>query len=113
MHMHTTLLPPYAQHVVDVLCTQGVVWQSTATGEPIFELYSLLDALQPHDQSLATQLQRVHMIPRRLAALDTYLLYVSLSDVCTHLLSLSTLTAFKALAEKVCTDVRDQCSIFR
>jgi hypothetical protein len=97
MHASATVLPSYAQQVVEILLEQGVVCQTTTTGEPIFELYSLLDALLPQELALAAQLQQVLLIPRRLEALDTYLLYVSLPDLLTHLLPISTLAALEDL----------------
>jgi len=97
MHASATVLPSHVQQIMDVLLAQGVVCQTTVEGEPIFELYSLLDAILPHEQALAAQLQQVVFLPRRLDALDTYLLYVSLPDLLTHLLPISTLPALDVL----------------
>jgi len=97
MPTSSPVLSNHARQVVDVLLDQGVVCQTTLEGEPIFELYSLLDALLPQEQALAAQLQQVHFIPARLEELDMYLLYVSLPDIMAHLLPISTLSAAKAL----------------
>lgn len=93
------IVPNHVQQVVDALLEQGVVCQTTLKGEPIFELYSLLDALLPQEDALAAQLQQVHFIPVRFEELDTYLLYVSLPDLVVHLLPISTLAAAEVLQQ--------------
>lgn len=99
------VVPKNTQQVVDLLLDQGVVCQTTPQGDPIFELYSLLDALLPPEDALAAQLHQVHFIPVRCAALDMYLLYVSLPDLLAHFLPISTLDAAEALQQCAATVV--------
>lgn len=86
-----------AQALITTLVNHGVVYTTDGNGEPLFELYSLLEGLELAQDEVAERLRRLRFVPKRLAEPGLYLLYVPLSDVVAHLLPASTLSEIQAL----------------
>jgi hypothetical protein len=87
------------QTFVATLANRGVVCSTGVNGEPLFELYSLLECLAPAPDDLAERLRQVQFVPICLAEMGLYLLYVPLLDVVEHLLPASTLPEMQALQD--------------
>ena len=99
----TTIRPTTSmQAFVATLVNRGVVCTTGGDGEPLFELYSLLECLEPAQDDLAERLRQLRFVPTCLAELGLYLLYVPLLDVVEHLLPASTLPEMQALQD-ACT----------
>jgi len=81
---------------VTTLVNRGVVCTTPGDGEPLFELYSLLECLEPEPDELAERLRQLRFVPTCLADMGLYLLYVPLLDVIEHLLPVSTLPEMQA-----------------
>ena len=88
------------QELVEMLLNAGVVCTTGTDGEPLLELYSLLECLEPDEHEVAARLRQVRFVLARAADLGLYLVYVPLSDVLAHLLPASTLP--QALAVRQC-----------
>ena len=87
------------QAFVATLVNRGVVCSTGVNGEPLFELYSLLECLEPAQDDLSERLRQLQFVPICLAEMGLYLLYVPLLDVVEHLLPESTLPEMQALQE--------------
>ena len=88
----TTMVPTTSvQAFVETLANRGVFCSAGVDGEPLFELYSLLECLEPAQDDLAERLRQLQFVPICLAEMGLYLLYVPLPDVVEHLLPASTL----------------------
>ena len=81
---------------VTTLVNRGVVCTTGGDGESLFELYSLLECLEPEPDDLAEHLRQLRFVPTCLADMGLYLLYVPLLDVIEHLLPVSTLPEMQA-----------------
>ena len=93
----TTIGPTTSvQAFVATLVNRGVVCSTSVDGEPLFELYSLLECLEPAPEDLAERLRQLRFVPTCLAEMGLYLLYVPLLDVLEHLLPASTLPEVQA-----------------
>src|SRR6266496_4267245 len=79
------------QALVETLLNSGVVCKTTADGELLLELYSLLECLDPDEHDLAARLSQLRFVPTRNADLGLYLVYIPLPDVVAHLIPTSTL----------------------
>ena len=96
----TTIRPTTSmQAFVATLVNRGVVCSTGVDGEPLFELYSLLECLEPAPDDLAERLRQLRCVPTRLAEMGLYLLYVPLLDVVEYLLPVSTLPEMRALQD--------------
>jgi len=84
------------QAFVATLVNRGVVCSTGADGEPLFELYSLLECLAPAQDDLAERLRQLQFVPICLAA---QVQDVPLLDVVEHLLPESTLPEMQTLQE--------------
>jgi hypothetical protein len=84
------------QALVQALETQDVVCKTTTAGEPLLELYSLLDALAPDEREVAERLRRVRFVLMQQEELGLYLVYIPLSDVLVYLVPCSTLPEARA-----------------
>src|SRR5262249_5355168 len=90
----TTIGPTVSvQAFVATLVNRGVVHTTGVDGEPLFELYSLLE---PAPDDLAERLRQLRLVPVCLAEIGLYLLYIALLDVVEHLLPVSTLPEMQA-----------------
>ena len=87
------------QAFVATLVNRGVVCSTGVNGEPLFEIYSLLECLAPAQDDLAERLRQLQFVPICLAEMGLYLLYVPLLDVVEHLLPESTLPEMQTLQE--------------
>jgi|SRR5262245_43658432 len=93
----TTIGPTVSvQAFVATLVNRGVVHTTGVDGEPLFELYSLLECLEPAPDDLAERLRQLRLVPVCLAEIGLYLLYIALLDVVEHLLPVSTLPEMQA-----------------
>ena len=96
----TTIGPTTSmQAFVATLVNRGVVCATGVDGEPLFELYSLLECLEPASDDLAERLRQLRFVPTCLEEMGLYLLYVPLLDVVEHLLPASTLPEMRALQD--------------
>jgi hypothetical protein len=91
------------QELVETLINAGVVCTTAADGEPLLELYSLLEYLEPDEHDVAARLSQLRFMPRRTPDLSLYLVYIPLSDVLAHLLPASTLPQAKVLRQCLAT----------
>jgi hypothetical protein len=99
MRHSLTPVPETSQELVETWMNAGVVCTSAADGEPLLELYSLLECLEPDEQEVATRLNQLRFVPKRTPDLGLYLVYIPLSDVLTHLLPASTLPPAQVLRQ--------------
>lgn len=100
MRKGTTIGPTsVVQAFVTTLVNYGVVCLTGVDGAPLFELYSLLECLEPAPDDLAERLKQLQFVPVCLAEMGVYLLYVPLPDVVAYLLPVSTLPEMQALQE--------------
>ena len=70
--------------------------QAVWMAKPLFEIYSLLECLEPAQDDLSERLGQVRFVPTCLAEMGLYLLYVPLLDVVEHLLPASTCPELRA-----------------
>ena len=87
------------QELVETLINAGVVCTTAADGEPLLELYSLLEYLEPDEQEVAVRLNQLRFVPKHTPDLGLYLVYIPLSDVLAHLLPASTLPQAQVLRQ--------------
>ena len=93
------ILTTSVQAFVETLVNRGVVCSTGVDGEPLFELYSLLECLEPAQDDLSERLRQLRFVPTCLEEMGLYLLYVPLLDVVEHLLPASTLPEIRALQD--------------
>jgi hypothetical protein len=96
MHDAVTHVQEKVQTFVEALVAQNVVGHLTGEGEPVLELYSLLDALAPDVVETAGRLNHVRFVLTQQVELGLYLVCIPLPDVLIHLLPCSTLPEAQA-----------------
>src|SRR5215468_1740669 len=100
MRKGTTIGPTTSvQAFVTTLVNHGVVCSTGVDGEPLFELYSLLECLEPAPDDLPERLRQLQFVPVYPAEMGLYLLYIPLQDVIEYLLPVSTLPEMQALQD--------------